>query len=200
MIEFGAIAAVLFMLVLGLLDAGRAIFEYNALSALARYAGRWAVVVGYSCDTAVASSDWCNQMGGAGTQPFWSQTGNVPRQTGGAHCPSSYDPITYGGYYYSVSDYAAGTASTIVGAISHRLDTNQSASNLIGASLAAGFDLRQMKVCVELPRSWVSGRSMYLPRPGDPVGVYLYYPYNHVGPFIPGGQLNLVVSSQYQIT
>ncbi len=200
MIEFGIIATVMFVIIIGLVDAGRAVFEFNSLSSLARYAGRWAVVVGYSCDTATSASDWCDQMGQAGTQPFWSQPGNVPRQTGGASCPTVYDESTYSGDYYTASDYSAGTASTIVGAIAHRLDSSQSGSNFLRAGFATGFDLSRLKVCIQLPGSWVAARSMYLPRPGDAVGVVVYYPYFHIGSFIPGTQLNLVASSQYQIT
>lgn len=203
LVEFAILITVFFMLTVGLIDVGRAFYEYNAVASAARYAARWGSVVGGTCATAeeqyaTSSNDWCYQMG---TQPvststlFWQQLGNKPQQPSSTTCPTSYDKTF--AYYYTVSDYASSTSTTIVGAVAQRFDTSNSSSNLINGAATPGFDLTQMKVCIQLP--WSSALSQYDTTPGSRIGVYVYYPFTPITTMITKVTFNLKASSTYGI-
>jgi Flp pilus assembly protein TadG len=49
MVEFALVASVLFMLIFGIMDAGRALFAYDAVAQAARLGSRFAMVRGNSC-------------------------------------------------------------------------------------------------------------------------------------------------------
>ncbi len=197
-VEFALICTVLLCLTAGLVDVGRAFFQYNALSATARYAARWGSVVGGTCiaaDSRGSTDDWCTQLSTGSTTSFWSQSGNAPLQTAGASCPTGYSSSFTG--YYTASNFTASTATTIVGAVVQRFDSSSSSSNVILGRATPGVDLSQLKVCIQLP--WNSGTSSWSALPGDTVDVYLYYPFDSAGSLVHAGRFWLTASSQYQI-
>src|SRR5689334_15385137 len=92
-VEFSIIAAALMILTVGLIDVGRAFYQYNAVAAAARYGARWASVVGGTCSpyngNLSANNDWCNMLGTSSAtpqNPFWTAAGNVPVQASGTAC------------------------------------------------------------------------------------------------------------------
>ncbi|MGI8825161.1 MAG: TadE/TadG family type IV pilus assembly protein [Chloroflexota bacterium] len=192
-VEFGIIGTVFFILSIGLIDAGRGFYQYNALSSVARDAARWGSVIGGTClqPASASTSDFCNQLGGQSGTVFWSQQGNVPIQGAGTDCPTY---STTPGDYYAVGTYASSSSSTVVGAIAHRFDSDSGSSSVITGSRAPGFDWSQLKACVAL-----LGSGSNPPKPGDTVKVALYYPFKAVGPLLPGGTLPLTASSQFPV-
>jgi hypothetical protein len=96
-VEFALIATILLMLTCGLMDSGRAFYQYNNLSAAARYGARWGSVMGGACALTYArsSSDWCDQLGHS-SSAFWNQPGNKPIQGFNVSCPGySSTPADY---------------------------------------------------------------------------------------------------------
>jgi hypothetical protein len=197
-LEFAFYGSILMVMTVGLIDAGRAFFQYNAIAASARYGARWASVVGGQCIWDQSVSDWCNQLAQVATT-FWLQPGNVPLQPNGSPCPATYDPANFGSSYYSVSDYSGPSNTTIVGAIANRFESNEGSPSFIQGALTPGFDASKLKVCIALPNSWAPDKSMYVVKDHDPVEVSIYYPFYPVSPLLPSGQINLVASSEYQI-
>jgi hypothetical protein len=197
-VELALILIIMLMLSGGLLDVGRGIYEYNALGSAARYAARWGSVVGGQCyklaDYGKSTSDWCDQLSN-NTTYFWSQPGNKPLQTGDTSCPDGLDSSFTG--FYKVSDYAGTSSTTIVGAIAKRFDSNSSSRSFIVGAATPGFDLSQLKVCIQLP--WNSNFSNWNAYPGDTVTVKIYYPFKPVSSLIFGGTVTLTGSSTYNI-
>ncbi len=203
MVEMAIILSIFFVLTLGLIDVGRAFYQYNAISTAARYAARWGSVVGGTCATtqealASGSNDWCYQLGSQLTTPFWQQPGNMPLQPGGTPCPSSYgDPSFPSADYYTVSDYDTPSSTTIIGSVAQRFDTNSTSSNVLAGAATPGFDLTQLKACIQLP--WDSVRSAYATAPGNRVEVYLYYKFAPITTLLAHANINLTASSTYGI-
>lgn len=211
MVEFAIIALVMLMLTMGLVDVGRAFFEYTEISSAARFGARWGGVVGGTCIIpGVYQSDWCTQQGlitgGSKTAitDFWAQTGSVPIQGNGVACPSySSTP----GDYYKVSDpdndsdndYSSDSDSdpstkqtSIVGAIGQHFDTNSSTTSTVAGQLA-GIDITKLFACVQTSNT-ASDQG-----PGDYVTVTLYYQFNPVSFIVANSNFNLVATSQYEV-
>jgi Flp pilus assembly protein TadG len=200
-VEMALIMLPLLMLTAGLVDAGRVFYQYNAVSAAARYAARWAAVEGGTCATdaavqlATSTSDWCHQVGGS-TQLFWQQSGNAPGQGTDATCPttlpgSSVVPAGINtGAYYNVSQFAppnASTSTTVVGSLAQHFDTNSSSSNFVLGALTPGFDLKQMYTCIQLIRSstGATASQIHFLHAGDRIRVYVYYRFSAVSTLLP---------------
>lgn len=209
MVEFGIICSALFIICLGLVDAGRAFFAYNAVSAAARYGARWASVVGGTCGgppVLKSTSDWCNQFGTGGAD-FWStaNNGNLPNQPAGTPCPATFDPNFNGGSnysgYYSAASFNTGSSSSIVGAVAQRFDTNGGTSNTIVGALTPGFNLQNLKVCIQLPfETDTKGTVFWVPGPGQTVKVVVYYRFPLVGPaLLIRHNFDLIAASQYDL-
>lgn len=213
MVEFAIIFFVFMMLTTGLVDVGRAFYQYNALSSAARFGARWAAVVGGTCDLQGANStDWCNQQGKA-TGGFWTQSGNVPLQGANAPCPSySANPAAY----YSAADpdndadndYSAsgdtdggdgsGNSTTIVGTVDQHFDTSSTSSNFIVGAIG-GFDLTNLKVCIQTTAPPAVAPNVPVPSPGDYVRVVLHYHFNPVSFILARASFNLDATSEYEI-
>lgn len=210
MVEFAIIGTVLLMLTAGMVDSGRAFFQYNAVAAAARYGARWGSVVGGTCDPRVllaanSTNDWCNQRGtGTGPlqNPFWSVAGNRPVWSNSTtSCPTTSAGADDTNSYLA-SNYTGTSSTTIVGTVVQRFDSSSSSTNFIVGNLTPGLDLSKTRVCIQLsanawndfetPASWT-------PHPGDTITVYVYYPFYPVSALLPATQLNLVASAQYQI-
>ncbi len=202
LIEFAVISMALVMLTVGLVDVGRAFYQYNAVSTAARYGARWGSVVGGTCSGArgASTSDWCNQLGQATSSDFWNTLGNYPLQ-GNNPCPTTIQNTPPSpNPYYAVSDYVTSTSTTIVGAVGQKFDTNASSSTFIAGALTPGFDLSQLKVCIQLPSEAYSSRTgKWTVGYGYIVTVFVYYPFSPVGALFGNVQLNLIASSQYQV-
>lgn len=184
MIEFGLVFSALMLLTAGLVDVGRAFYEYNELSALARYGARWGGVVGGTCALTNAGSqrDFCNTFAGTTelTHTFWNTLGNepIPTSLGGngfnAPCPSySSNPSAF----YSVSAYVGTT--TIVGALAQRWDSSTTSSGLQTGGTSPGLDRSKVFVCIAT--TWTStsanGATYSDPRLGDYISVTIRYPF-----------------------
>ena len=190
-LEFALVATALLMMTTGLVDMGRGFYQYNNLSAAARYGARWGSVMGGTCALPYArsTSDWCDQLGNS-AGGFWSQLGNKPIQGLSVACPSySATPSDY----YTVSGYTGNSATTIVGAIANKFDSSSSSSNFITGAVTPGLDLSQLRVCIQLDITSTA------PQTGDAVKVYAYYPFHGVSALLFGGTINLNASSQYQV-
>lgn len=210
-VEFAIIALVMLMLTMGLVDVGRAFFEYTEVSNAARFGARWGGVVGGTCIVpGVYQSDWCTQQGlitgGSKTAitDFWAQTGSIPRQGNGTKCPTySSTPSDY----YTVSDpdndsdndYSSDTDSdpstkqtTIVGAIGQHFDTSSSTTSTVLGQMA-GIDMTKVYVCIETSDSSADQK------PGDYVGVVVYYHFNPVSFIVARSGFDLVAKSQYEV-
>lgn len=213
-VEFGLIAIVLFAMTVGLIDVGRAFYQYNALSAAARYGARWASVVGGTCvenPPDVPVSDWCNQYNTATPAPgassglaFWGENGNYPlQQPAGTPCPTTYSAYqtmaaANPGYFYTVSNFVGSTQTSIVGAIAQHFDTNSTSyvQQVIG-SFTPGFDLTGLKVCIQLASAPAGKTTIWQPGPGEPVKVVLYYSFVPASGLLANAAVNMVASSQY---
>lgn len=203
------------ILTVGLVDAGRAFFQYNGVSAAARYAARWGSVVGGTCSSNNSDqsvTDWCNQLAGQSAN-FWTQYGNKPLEgPAPATCPSySSGPTDYytaadpdndsdvdvGGSGDTDSD--ANKATSIVGAVAQHFDTSDTAPSggnawsFITGAFTPGFDLSKLEVCIEL------STTRPVPGPGDTVRVHVYYPFTAVSAVLPTSGLELNATSQYQV-
>jgi hypothetical protein len=212
-VEFGIIGIAVMILTVGLVDVGRAFYQYNAVSSAARFGSRWASVVGGAClIPGQTNSDWCNQLNnpnakiGGINQNFWEQTGSTPLQGNQVACPSyASNPSAY----YNVSDpdndadndYAANgdtdndlvtSSTTIVGAIGQHFDTSDSSSSFIRGNLA-GFDFSKLKVCIQ-----TTGAGPDQNR-GDFVSVTVFYHFNPVNFLIARGGFDIVSTSQYEV-
>lgn len=150
-VEFGIIGSALMLLTVGVVDVGRAFYQFNEVNALARYGSRWASVVGGTCalPDASSTSDWCNQLGARGTANFWSQSGNA------------------NGCYTISPTYSHTT--TIVGAIADRWDTNKDSTSISRGGTSPGLDMSKVSVCV------TNSSSPSEPAPGDTVTVTVSY-------------------------
>lgn len=213
LIEFAIVFFVLMMLTTGLVDVGRAFYQYNALSSAARFGARWAAVVGGVCDLQGSNvNDWCTQQGKA-TGGFWTQAGNVPIQGNNVACPSySADPTAY----YSASDpdndadndySAAGdtdgndgaiNSTTIVGTVDEHFDTSNTSSNFVVGAIG-GFDLSMLKVCIQTTAAPAVAPNVPTPGRGDYVRVVLHYHFNPVSFILARASFNLDATSQYEI-
>lgn len=213
MIEFAIICLVLLMMTMGLIDVGRAFFQYNALADAARFGARWGSVVGGACNLPGGNTtDWCTQEGVIKGTPkvavanFWQQAGNTPLQGNGTECPKySSAPSDY----YSASDpdndsdndYTgdadgdpASKSTTIVGAIGQHFDTSSTTSHTVGGGLA-GIDLTQLEVCIQ-----TSNPSGTLPQTGaDYVTVVLHYHFDPVSFIVAKSGFDLEASSTYEV-
>jgi Flp pilus assembly protein TadG len=177
-VEFGIIGIALMLLTVGLVDVGRAAYEYNELSALARYGARWASVVGGTCALREAKSttDWCNQFGAQSTNRFWTQNGNIPFAAlqSGLPCPAfqSNSSNTAPADYYTVQTYSG--TPTIVGAIAQKYDTSSSSPNLVNGLAALGLDKSKLFVCISTTNNF-SSATQSEPAEGDAVTVRIGY-------------------------
>jgi hypothetical protein len=176
-VEFGVIGVVFLMLTVGLIDVGRAFFQYNELGALAAYGARWGSVVGGTCalPDAKSTSDWCNQFGVAGTNRFWTQTGNEPDapMTFGGKCPAFKGTPTNVAPtdFYTMQPFVG--TPTIVGAIAQKYDTNASSANVVTGNSALGLDRNKVFVCIATTNGG-SGLERE-PRLGDTITVTVGY-------------------------
>jgi TadE-like protein len=177
-VEFAIIGIALMMMTVGLVDVGRAAYEYNELSGLARYGARWASVVGGTCALreAKSTSDWCNQFSSKGTTRFWAQSGNFPFaafQTG-LPCPAfkSNAGNTAPADYYTVQTYNG--TPTIVGAIAQKYDTSSSSANLVNGLASLGLDKSKLFVCISTTNNF-SVATQSEPALGDAVTVRIGY-------------------------
>lgn len=201
-VEFAIILSALLIMTVGLIDAGRAYFAYNAVAAAARYGARWGGVVGAECLGGVgsvgSSNDWCTNEGPRPATGFWGESGNQPVLST-YQCPSSGLPDTAQTQgVYQVSNFAnSSTKTTIVGAIAQHFDTNSSSSNFVVGNLTPGLDLTKLYVCIQMPDSWVSGTLEV--HYGDSVRVYVYYPFRPAGPLLGSTTMNLIATSTYSM-
>jgi TadE-like protein len=209
----------LLLLSAGLFDVSRMFYQYNAVSAAARYGARWASVVGGTCSTQTATqyngsgnlADWCNQQNNANqtagsvSGDFWSLNGNRPLQSAPTQCPSGIDNSFTG--YYHVSDYQGINDTSVIGAIAHRFDTTGSSPSSEIGGVSPGFDMSQMLACIQpsavcsttaqgacTSYNWEFG-------PGTILKVYVYYPFKPVTPLVHDMQngnfsVTLVAASQ----
>ncbi|MGH2447602.1 MAG: TadE/TadG family type IV pilus assembly protein [Chloroflexota bacterium] len=192
-VEFALIALVLFMVSLGIVIVGQAFYQYNAVSAAARFGARWGAVVGGNCSSPLgtaSTSDFCTQLGSNVTW-FWTQQGNIPLQGNGIACPSySSAPSDY----YTVSNYDGGKSTTIVGAVAHHFDSSGSSSGFMGGAVTPAFDLTQLKVCIQ-----TSGAINSSPPGNQNVGATVYYPFSPVSGLLGAIQWKLQASSEYEV-
>jgi hypothetical protein len=190
-VEVALILAVFLLLTAGLIDAGRTIFLYNELSAISRYGARWGAVVGGTCALpyASSSSDWCDQIGGQ-TSNFWAQDGNKPIQGYGAQCPSYASNASD---WYSPSSYLGSTATTIVGAVVQKFDTDANNTNLFRQVFAPGIDVISLRVCIATTNTTVD------PSPGDSITVDVYYPFAPASKMLGTGTFRMTAESEYII-
>jgi hypothetical protein len=213
-VEVALILTIVLMLTLGLVDIGRAFYAYNAVSMASRDASRWASVVGGTCSGPFRGgsiSDWCNQFSQTSSD-FWNAAGNKPLQGGpGSACPwdasgkcacptTILTPAPSPTPYYTVSNYASSTSTTIVGAIAQKFDTNATQSNWVAGALTPGFELSKMYVCIQLPPEAYANsvNGSVTVGPGYVVAVYVYYPFKPAAGLFGGVQLNLIGSSQFE--
>lgn len=195
-IEFALIATALLMLSAGLIDVGRAFFQYNAVSAAAVYGARWGSAAGGTCADpySMSNNDFCNQLSHASGSNFWNQQGNYPLQGVNTPCPSySSAPSDY----YTVGNYNQSYGSTIVGAIAQRFDSNNSSPNFIIGALTPGIDSSKLKVCIAVTNGL--GGTAQIPTVGDTVSVSVYAPFYPVSALLTSQTLLLNASSQYQV-
>jgi Flp pilus assembly protein TadG len=209
MVEFAFILTALLLLTAGLADGGRAFYQYNAVSAAARYAARWASVQGGTCEGSPSpsgQSDWCNQFAGAGTTDFWSQTGNVPLQGANVACPTDIDS-TFTAYYSDSNSVAASRVTpylgtpTIVGSILQRLDTNSSSSNVVKGLVTPGINSSNLLVCIQTTGdpSIFNASGTSSGTAGSRVAVYVYYPFTLISNQFTTQRFNLVASAKYGV-
>jgi TadE-like protein len=190
-VEFGIIGIAVMILTVGLVDVGRAFFDYSAVSSAARFGARWAGVVGGSCIIpGKTGPDWCTQNGSFATN-FWEQTGTVPLQGNGKKCPQFTDA---GGpaAYYSAGSFLGSSATSIVGAIAQHFDSSSASQSFIRGK-AAGFNLSQLKVCVQTTNPVLDQV------PGDYVSVTVYYHFNPINFLVARGGFDVVSTSQYVV-
>ena len=209
MVEFAFVFTALLLLTGGLADGGRAFYQYNAVSAAARYAARWASVQGGTCEGSPSpsgQSDWCNQFSSTGTTDFWSQMGNVPLQGANSSCPSDISS-GFTSYYSDTNSSAARRVTpylgtpTVVGSILQRLDTSSSSNNVVKGLVTPGIDSSKLMVCIQTTGDTsinnASGTSSGTA--GSRVAVFVYYPFALVSHLLSGQTFNLVASAEYGV-
>jgi hypothetical protein len=191
------------MLTVGLVDVGRAFYQYNEVSSLARFGARWGSVVGGTCalPNAGSHSDFCNSFAGAvtSTHSFWSTLGNepVPTASGGngfnAACP---EYATKPGAFYAVQTYSGTT--TIVGALDQRWDSNAGSAGKQTGGTSPGLDKSKVFVCIAT--SWTPTATDFDPRLGDYITVTVRYPFQAASGLF-GKLLNfdLLATSTYRV-
>lgn len=213
LVEFAILFLVFMMLTTGLVDAGRAFYQYNALSSAARFGARWASIVGGACNIPGTNvNDWCTQQGTA-TGGFWTQAGNVPLQGNNVACPAypGNEPnVPATTHYYNASDpdndgdndyTSAGNTdgdtvsndTTIVGIIDQHFDTSNASSGLVDGAIG-GFDLTKLRVCIQSTAAPSS-----VPARGDYTTVVLSYRFNPVSILLARSSFYLNATSQYEI-
>lgn len=214
LIEFAIIFSVFTMLTVGLVDVGRAFYQYNALSSAARFGARWASVVGGVCiQPGANATDWCNQQGTA-NGGFWSQPGNAPLQGTNVPCPaysaatandyySASDPDNDGDNDYSASGNTDGDVvsddTTIVGVIDQHFDTSSTSSSFVVGAIG-GFDLSKLRVCIQSTAPPpVPPATTGIPAAGDYVTVVLSYHFEPVSMILAHASFDLDSTSQYEI-
>jgi hypothetical protein len=208
-VEFAIILSILLLLTLGLVDVGRAFFQYNAVSAAARYGARWGAVVGGegACQASTntsSESDWCNQLGTydltspANSGGFWSLNGNKPLQSIGTACPLSPSSNLSPSPYYTVSDFRAAKATSIIGAVAQHFDSSSTSTNVLKGSFTPGFD-SSLKACIELPTTTIGSQTIWDAQQGDSVKVVVYYAFKPATPLFGSVTLPLVADSQFVI-
>jgi Flp pilus assembly protein TadG len=194
-VEMAIIMTVLLLLTLGLVDVGRAFYQYNAVAASARFGARWASVVGGTCanyPTAITGQgDFCSQLSTSVTTPFWQQAGNAPIQGINSSCPSYTSTPSD---YYTASTYSTATSTTIVGAVAQRFDSSSTSTSFISGAVTPGMNLSNLHVCIS-----VTSPGSTQPSPGDYVSVSIYYPFTAVGPLFGAATLGLSAQSQFQV-
>lgn len=201
MVEFALVGLVFLMLTAGLVDVGRGFYAYLQLSDGARIAARWAAVQGGTCGDArtpvqTTAPDWCNGLTAGSATPFWMQTGNIPKQ-GNAACPTNYN-ASWPNYYIA----STAPASTIVGALSGRLETSGSSSSTPLGNWLGGLDPQQLRVCIQISSdAYLATRTPpWQPAQGDWVTVYVYYPFHAVSNLFPQAtEMDLIASSRYMV-
>jgi hypothetical protein len=203
LIEFAIICTVLLMLTVGLLGVGQGFYQYNALSAAARFGARWGAVVGGTCEGVGGSgNDWCTQLG-AQSVGFWDQAGNIPVQSAGTSCPTDATQASSSNSYqasnYTASSYSSGSPTNIAGAIAQRFDSNSTSANSSSGMLTPGFNLSKLWICIQLPTITEGNTTVWDPAPGNPVQVFLYYQFTPIGGLLTNAKLKLVASSRYVI-
>jgi hypothetical protein len=199
-VEFGIILSVLMLLTVGFVDIGRAFYEYNEVSALARYGARWASVVGGTCSLAGnAVNDWCSPSGSATSGTFWNLAGNYPLQSSGSQhfgvpCPSY---TSHPEDYYSVLPYIG--TKTIVGALAQRWDSNSTTPSTQTGGTGPGLDKSLVSVCIATTNDATDTSQKY-PALGDAVTVVVRYPFQAVSGLF-GKQLKfeLAATSIYRV-
>ena len=190
-VEFGLVLVLIVTMTAGLIDAGLGIYNYNVVSSLARYGARWAAVVGGTCAQIGASStsDFCVQNGTT-TNSFWAQPGNVPIQGPGVSCPSyASTPADY----YSVGSYLGANGTTIAGAVAQHFDSSSSSKGFLNGSIAPGFNLAKLKVCIAL------SSTNSTPLQGDWVTVSVYYPFQPALQLLTKQTFSLSATSTYEV-
>lgn len=206
-VEFALIFLVLMMLTVGLVDAGRAFYQYNELSSAARFGARWAAVVGGVCIlSGQSTADWCTQQGTA-SGGFWSQPGNAPLQGDNVACPSySSDPSKYysasdpdndGDNDYSASGNTDGDAvnksTTVVGSIDQHFDTSNASAGFVQGAFG-GLNLSNLKVCIQ-----TTAQPPNPPAAGDYVTAVLHYHFDPISFILARTSFDLNATSQYEI-
>jgi hypothetical protein len=219
-VEFALILTILLILTGGLLDVGRAFYQYNSVANAARFGARYGSVVGGTCSVLLSpptGADWCSQGSApvaagtalpsgstpaapcstpvAGTNTaFWGYNGNWPCQTQGTACPTTYDSSFTG--YYTVGNFTSATYPSIAAMLAQRFDTNSTSILSSIPGLNPGFDLTKLKLCIQMT---TDGSGNWRHKPGDKVDVFVYYPFQAIGPLFNFASFNLVASSQYII-
>lgn len=206
-VEFALIFLALMMLTVGLVDVGRAFYEYNEMSSAARFGARWASVVGGVCILpGQNTTDWCTQQGTA-TGGFWAQPGNMALQGNNVPCPA-YSPGSAS--YYSASDPdndsdndysstggsdgdAASSSTTIVGSIDQHFDTSSSSPGFVQGAFG-GLNLANLKVCIQ-----TTAQPSLPPARGDYVTVVLHYHFDPISIILARTSFDLNAMSQYEI-
>lgn len=207
-VEFALIFLVLLMMTVGLVDAGRAFYQYNELSSAARFGARWAAVVGGVCILpGQNSTDWCTQQGTA-SGGFWAQAGNKALQGNNVACPS-YSTATAVDYYSasdpdndSDNDYSAagngdkddvGKATSIVGSVDQHFDSSSTSRGFVQGAFG-GLNLSNLKVCIQ-----ATSPPGLPPTAGDYVTVRLYYHFDPISFILARASFDLNATSQYEI-
>lgn len=209
-VEFAIIATALFFLTVGLVTVAVGFYQYNALSAAARYGARWAAVVGGTCveqpsdQPNAATGDWCNQYtqaalaSGAPSLNFWTAKGSYPVQSAGTSCPSAYSSSAHD--FYRVSDYAKSGGTSITGAVAQHFDTSSgSFSKLVVGGYTPAIDLSQLYVCIQPNYATYSSGTQWVFSPGQSVKVVLYYTFKPVSGLLTKASFNMTAASRYII-
>lgn len=227
MVEMALLIFPILLLTAGLVDVGRAFYQYNAIAGAARNAARWGAVVGFQCATnpaitgSASTTDWCHQMGADTGDLFWQQSGNIPLQGVSNSCQTSLpsssqlaagtsstsgDTSSTGGFY-NVASFAppnATTSTTIVGTVAQHFDTSTSSSGLNLGAFIPGVDLRNMWACIELVRGQgapsAAGTNVFrFVAAGDHIRVYIYYRFSAVTPLLTATLPAMIAKAEFPV-